>query len=338
MSFAARRRQRVGDGFVLGSTVPDPTKNVGVYANVSRSSYAGPTTITTSGTVIRDKDITQYLEVNAADVSFINCYFSAGGDNTADGGMANCKTANCSNILFYRCTFLPSTPSYRRDAVYGHNYTVERCHIEHVVDGCGVANQYDAAANVRIVGNWIGNLSWYEDDGGIHADGTHNDGVQVFSGTNIHIIGNAFYGYKWNTLGTPALDGSANNRHPQIGQIVLAQHAAYYHIGDIHVRQNFVWGGDNCLFFKSACAIHADTFGYDVDCQNNIWMDDNQRDYGSTWHYYPIRTDNQMTINGVGPFATTGATYDQDGNKWSAASPEVLTHQGQPVFIRCDVA
>lgn len=341
MSISARRVSRRGDGFVLGVTVPVRNVNVGVYPNVVRTTYTGPTTITTDNTVISDKNITQYITIDAANVTFINCYFSAGGDLFA-GGMVNCKTANCSNIRFYRCTFIPSTMSDRRDAVYGHDYTVERCHIERTVDGCAVANQYAAAANVRIIGNWIGNLAWYFDDrngqgNGGHTDGTHNDGVQIHSGTGTWIVGNAFYGYKYNALGTPALDGTANNLYPQIGHMVLSQTQAFFHVGDIHVNNNFIWGGDIVLNYFSACSIHGVRNGYDVECRNNIFMDDNQRDWGYTWKFYPIRTDSLMTINGDGPFATTGATYDTYGNMWSSTSPDVSpARRGQPLFIRCD--
>jgi len=323
--------------FILGVTIPDPATNVGVYSGVTRTAYSGPTTITTDGTVVQNKNVTQYIDVDAADVTFINCYFSAGGSLTT-GGLVNCKTANCSNIRFYRCTFMPSTMSDRRDAVYGHHYRVERCHIERTVDGCAVANQFASNCNVRILGNWIGNLSWYEDDRGAHLDGTHNDGVQIHSGTNTQIIGNAFYGYKYNALGTPALDGSADNLHPQIGQIVMAQSTAYFHMNDIHVNRNFVWGGGNGFKFSSACGIHGNNDAVcDPECRDNVWMDDNQRDYGFTWHFYPIRTDDNMTINGRGPFPTTGATIDLDGNHWSATSPDVSAgYQGDPVFIRAD--
>lgn len=116
--FARRMQQAVTagvvDDFVLGVTVPDPAANVGVFSGVIRTTYSGPTTITTDGTVVRDKNITSYITVNAANVSFINCYFSAGGDLN-NGGMVDCKTASCSNISFYRCTFIPSTMSDRRD-------------------------------------------------------------------------------------------------------------------------------------------------------------------------------------------------------------------------------
>lgn len=338
MSFATAKMRKAPE-FTLGITIPDPATNVGVYADVARTTYSGPTTITVDGTVVQDKDVTQYIDVDAANVTFVNCYFSAGGSLTT-GGLVNCKTANCSNIKFYRCTFIPSTTSDRRDAVYGHDYTVERCHIEHTVDGFAVANQFSSASNVYLLGNWIGNLSWYADDRGAHADGTHNDGVQVHSGTNVYIIGNAFYGYKYNVLGTPALDGSANNLYPQIGQIVMAKTEAYFHVSDVHVRRNFVWGGDNGFKFGSQCSIHGNSdAGYDAECRDNIWMDDNQRDYGFTWHFYPIRTDDNMTINGIGPFATTGATTDINGNHWSPYSPSVSAgYKGDAVFIRADVA
>ena len=338
MSFAAAKMRKAPE-FILGVTVPDPATNVGVYPGVTRTSYSGPTTITTDGTVIQNKNITQYIDVDAADVTFVNCYFSAGGALDT-GGLVNCKTANCSNVRFYRCTFIPSTTSDRRDAVYGHHYTVERCHIEHTVDGLAVANQFSSDNNVHILGNWIGNLSWYADDRGAHNDGTHNDGIQIHSGSNIWIIGNAFYGYKYNALGTPALDSSADNLYPQIGQIVLASTAAYFHVSSVHIRRNFVWGGANGFKFSSNCPLHGnsdDTF--DADCQDNIWMDDNQRDYGFTWHLYPIRIDDNMTMNGLGPFPTTGATYDVNGNHWSPYSSAVsVGRRGDPVFIRADPA
>lgn len=350
MSISARRLSRAMvpevDDFILGVTIPVPGVNVGVYSSVARTAYSGPTTITTNGMTIQNQNITQYIDVNAKDVTFINCYFSAGGD-LSTGGMVNCKSATCENIRFSRCTFMPATMSDRRDAVYGHDYTAERCHIERTVDGFAVANQYAAAANVHLLGNWIGNLAWYNDDrqgqgNGGHNDGTHNDGVQIHSGTNIHIQGNAFYGYKFNALGTPALDSSADNRYPQIGQILMASTAAYYHVGDVHFNSNFIWGGDNGVKTSSKCSIHnSSDAAFDLECRNNTWMDDNQRDYGYTWKFYLIRTDNLMTINGRGPFTTSpgSATYDLDGNKWSATSPDVSpARRGQAVFVRADPA
>ena len=321
-----------GDGFVLGTTVPDDT-NTGVLPGVPRTDYTGPTTITVGNQTFRNLDFNSIITLAAPNVTFENCMFRGGATApTSNTAMVDVRSAAVSNARFFRCTFSPRDPSVWTNGLIGHDFTAERCLVEHCVDGFGVYNQHAESVDVHILGNLVREMSWYSDDPN-HTDGsgTHNDCVQQHSGRGLWIIGNAFHAYRWSEGGleTPAT--------PQSSQIVLTQHTAFFMVSDIHVNQNFIWGGDNGIKFYSARAasLGGGHSAYLVECVNNTWMDDNQTDYGGVVRFYPLRIDSNITLNGR-TYPTTGGTDDASGNHYASGADVNPVRQGRPVKVRCD--
>lgn len=100
------------------------------------------------------------------------------------------------SVLVEDTTFRPAVPSRHLDGVRGSNFTLRRVEISGTVDGVhihGTARWDDPmAGNVAVVDSWIHDLTHFAVPG--QPEGTHNDGVQVIGGQNIHIRGNVIDG------------------------------------------------------------------------------------------------------------------------------------------------
>lgn len=100
------------------------------------------------------------------------------------------------SVLVEDSTFQPSTPSRNLDGVRGSNFTLRRVEISGTVDGVHIhgSSRWDdpMAGNVAVVDSWIHDLKHFPVPG--QPEGTHNDGVQVIGGQNIHIRGNVIDG------------------------------------------------------------------------------------------------------------------------------------------------
>ena len=347
------------DGFVPNVTIPT-ILNTGVKAGVTRTAYTGPTTITTP-TVIQDKDISVQL-INQSVLILINCYDSAVGASGPQAMVVN--THVNANLYAERCTFRPATYNIYTNSAQGHDMHFYRCYIERTVDG------FSPYANCELDCCYIADLAWFNNDAPVHTDGTHNDGAQHHGGAFLHIHGCAIHGYKFNALGTPALDGSADNRWPQVGQIVLSQHEAFWVPGYLSsertltigtdgypvmstwggapmIHHNWIWGGDSGIKIASVTGSRMGTGGARVDIAawvfNNTWMD-----YPGTKGYtypYPIRIDTNVYLNGVKYPVTTGRGWYETttpsfngGNLYGHDSSIPIAWRGKPVGVRVDSA
>lgn len=349
------KRPPDGDGFIPNVTMPT-LLNTGVKAGVPRTPYTGPTVITTP-TVIQDKDISVQL-TNQSVLILINCFDSAVGASGPQAMIVN--THVNANLYAERCTFKPSTLNFYTNTGQGHDMHFYRCYIENTVDG------FSPYANCEFDCCYVYRLAWFFNDSPVHTDGTHNDGVQHHGGAFLHIHGCAFYGYKFNALGTPALDGSADNLWPQIGQIILSQHTAFWVPGYLSsertltidgdgfpvlstwggaplIHHNWIWGGDNGIKFSSNSGSWAGKKIVDIACWifNNTWMD-----YPGTKGFtypYPIRIDTNTWLNGTKYPATTGRGWYETttpsfdgGNVYGTDSSIPSIWRGKPVGVRVD--
>lgn len=362
------------DDFVPYVTEPDES-NSGVVESLINGVYSGPTTITTPGTVIQNKEITQQLKIQAANVTIDNCLNTSVG-NVTDQGMIDCRHINCVNFTVNRTTFFPNSYNFYTNSIMGHDWTMNRCVVENTVDGWSPLNTVGPGvvknANSQVQFSMLKSLAWFYDDTPVHTDGTHNDGVQLHCGSFFRMHGNAIHGYKYNALGTPSLDGSENNRYPQIGQIFLVQHTAGYipgytsseralsydpvtYMPDLAtwggaplIYKNWIWGGDNGI--KSASKVSftgsPNQNGAYVDLAmwviGNTWMD-YPRVYGS--NPYPIRIDTNVWLNGQkwgvttgqGWIDTTNPAFDF-GNRYSNDLSIPSGRRGKSVGVRVDSA
>ncbi len=272
-------------------------------------------------------------------------------------------SAAATNIRFERCEFEPTTPNDRYNGIYGHHFTAYRCAITKTVDGFGVYNQNAQPVQVKIQGNWVGHLAWYDDDSagntrpGGHSDGsgTHNDGIQHGSGTSVEIIGNFWQGAKYNVLDPnnvvlnadymgytlnsglltntpPNSPVTASDKYIGQGQIFLTQHSAYFDVNDITFTYNWLWNFDNGFKAMSNYRGSNTVFHYitNMTVKNNTFGG-RPRNWGGSQLYYPIRYDSNCTVNGR-RVSAGGVVSDVDSsgnpcnNVWAPSATVAATY------------
>ena len=290
----------------------------GVKPGVTRSNYSGSINWSTPQT-LENLNFTGDASVSLRNITgtghrIRNCK-ALGYDTqqwpSGGGGVIQTTDASCSDIEFEHVTIRPTYPNDRWDGFYGHDFIAYRCLIERTVDAWSFVNQHAPDVNAYGRGCWAGNLSWYDDDRGVHGDGTHNDILQQHSGTGGELDGCAFWGYKWNALnptnsggGTTPLafdSGWNSNRNPQIGQVILTQTEAYYHSQGLTVKRFWLYGGYHAIKVAGQCSIsgHSHRFAGNPTIIDGVFMNDDQVDFTNNDKLYPFRADGtDVQING----------------------------------------
>lgn len=142
--------------------------------------------------------------VQAPGVKFTNCNFRGKNGNPDGSGllyiMPNSFPAGQPSAVVEDSTLIPAYPNNTIDGVRGSNFTLRRVEIANTVDGVnvgGTATYGDpTTGNVLIENSWIHDLIHYNDNS--HADGSHNDGVQIGAGRNIRVTGTRIDGTIYN--------------------------------------------------------------------------------------------------------------------------------------------
>jgi hypothetical protein len=156
------------DGGVAPAPAPDPTptpsgkpgsSNTGVPDGTTLSRYTGPSTITTAGTVIDSKDITQGLTIRAKNVVIRNSKIHDDQDAIAGVYVDNGGSATITDSEIYNVDL---------GITYG-NWTATRVDI-HDTSSDGVK----MSSNAKLQSSWIHNPK--------PSSGAHWDGVQVQNG------------------------------------------------------------------------------------------------------------------------------------------------------------
>ena len=92
--------------------------------------------------------------------------------------------ASGTGIVFSDDEVTVASPSPSSDGMSVKNATITRLNIHSGVDGIKLG------ANSTVTGSWIHGLSAFASDPAQGGRATHNDAIQILSGTNIHISGN----------------------------------------------------------------------------------------------------------------------------------------------------
>jgi len=155
---------------------------------VALTVHQGDLTITTAGATYSGLDIHGFVRVEAPNVT-IKDSIIRGGVSTTDIGLVNDTSSTATNFLIEDSELVPSNPSVQIDGIKGWNYTALRVDIHGTTDGAKVYGN-----NVTIESSYIHGLVTYAHDPDQGGGQSHNDGVQVLSGTHIRIIGNTIVG------------------------------------------------------------------------------------------------------------------------------------------------
>lgn len=174
-----------GTGTAVCSADIMPTvDNTGVPAGTVLTAMAGDQIITTPGTVISERWVSGRILVRAANVTIQRSRIAPTTAPASNTAPIDCTHTAAVNCLIVDCDVVPATPSLYFTGVLGHDYTLRRAHIWHVVDGAGVYNAANpnGPSGVVIEDTLIERHGWWKPDPN-QSDGSHTDGIQLQGGT-----------------------------------------------------------------------------------------------------------------------------------------------------------
>lgn len=156
---------------------PGPT-NTGVPAGTPLTVINGDVVVTTPGTVIDARDIKGALIIKASNVKVTRSLIEgrAGSDSVV--------VSAGSGILLQDDEVAVAHPSAGVDSMSVRGATLNRLNIHGGVDGMKLSS------NSVVENSWIHGLSYFSSDPAQGGGPTHNDAIQIMSGSNIRITGN----------------------------------------------------------------------------------------------------------------------------------------------------
>ncbi|MDO8106798.1 right-handed parallel beta-helix repeat-containing protein [Isoptericola sp. b441] len=170
---------------------PAPTPqagSVGVPAGTHLTVHQGDMVITKDGTLLDGLDIRGYVTIRARDVVIRNSVIRGGTPGTSSRGLVTVPSAQYS-LTIEDSTLAPTISSPLQDGIRGMSFTARRVEIRGVVDGAHLYGDH-----VTIANSWLhGNTHFAHDPN--HGGGpSHDDSIQIQTGTDITIAGNRLEG------------------------------------------------------------------------------------------------------------------------------------------------
>jgi hypothetical protein len=162
---------------------PDAT-NTGVVPGTTLTVVSGNQTYSSSsnGQTINGKDFHGYVRVTGANITFTNCIFRGG---TPNGNNALLDTNDSTGPITVRDSeFVPTTPAATIDGIWTKNTTLWRVNFHGTVDGI----KADSASVIR--NSYVHDMQWFANDPNQGGTETHNDAIQILSGTGLVVDGN----------------------------------------------------------------------------------------------------------------------------------------------------
>ncbi len=254
------------DLLVYGVDKPNAT-TTGVIGGTTLTVYSETPEATNNytfpgATTVENKIIYGDLKppTNGAAVTLKNCLL-VGGNHIPSGqsGVVDCNSGRPGTgvMTLIDCTIDPRRPSLNRDCIVGHRYEIFRCDLSKGIDGAGIfiTNANGTSAAVKVYGCYIHDLVYFYPDydngvsgATVHTDGTHNDGIQIQGGANIHVLGN----YMRNTSFLGA-GSSANPDKPWLlsgttkwingATIIIQKQSVTAALSNVIVEQNWIESG-----------------------------------------------------------------------------------------------
>jgi hypothetical protein len=173
---------------VAGAPARPGPGNTGVPAGTVLTRHDGDLVITQAGAHYDALDIHGFVTVKAPNVTITRSIIR-GGRATGNLGLITNTSASATNFTLSDSELVPEFPSVWLDGLKGFNFTAIRVNAHGTVDAVKIYGP-----NVRIEGSWLHDTVDYASDPNQGGSYTHNDGVQILSGSNIHISGNSIHG------------------------------------------------------------------------------------------------------------------------------------------------
>lgn len=233
--------------------------NTGVPAGTQLRVHRGDLVITRPGTVIDGLDIHGYVEVRAKDVTIRNSIIRGG---AASGHSALVRSASDgASLTITDSELVPNVQRHSINGLMGWNIDAQRLDIHHVIDPA----HFFGSGNVQLRDSWIHDNLHYVNDPSWGGKPSHDDGIQIQSGSGYWITGNR-------------IEGATN------AGIMITQDAG--RTANIMIRDNFLDGG--------GCTINAHDKGKgafsNIDIRDNVFGTD------SKYNCQLIRTAGDITF------------------------------------------
>jgi hypothetical protein len=155
--------------------------NTGVPPSTALTVVNGDVNVTQDGTVIDAQDIHGFVVIRASHVH-ITRSIVRGGVATANG--SGIRVVSGSDLLIEDTEVALANPSAFLDGVSGANMIVRRANIHGGVDGMKVGS------NSSVECSFIHGMVSFASDPNQGGGPTHNDAIQILSGSTIRIVGN----------------------------------------------------------------------------------------------------------------------------------------------------
>ena len=171
-----------------GSNVQPNANNTGVPAGTTLTVYNGNLNANVAGATYSGLDIHGFVNIQAPNVTLKDSIIR-GGVSHGDIGLVQDISNAATHFLLEDSEMVPSYPSVQIDGLKGWNYTALRVNIHGTTDGAKMFGP-----NASIEDSYIhGLVTWAHDPdqgGGM----SHNDGVQILSGSNLLVQHNTIVG------------------------------------------------------------------------------------------------------------------------------------------------
>ncbi len=159
---------------------PDAT-NTGVPKGVTLTTFNGDHNITKDNTTIDSEDVHGFVIIAASHVKITRSIIR-GGVATQNGDGIRVKSG--TDILIEDVEVALDHPSAFLDGIGASNATIRRANIHGGVDGIKMSS------NSTLECSYVHDLSYFDSDPNQNGGPTHNDGIQILEGSNIHVTGN----------------------------------------------------------------------------------------------------------------------------------------------------
>ncbi len=215
---------KIDDGIDASMTRPCPgarpdATNTGVPARVPLTVVDRDVTVTVDGTVIDAQDIHGFLTIKASGVR-VSRSIVRGRATTATTAIIRIDSGN--DITITDTEVAAAAPSVTLDGVWASGATLTRVHVHGGVDGMKLGD------DTRVECSYIHDLASFASDPNQGGGPTHNDAIQILSGSRIAIVGNQLVAAR------------SQNAAIQITQDFGA-------VADVRLEQNWADGG-GCTF------------------------------------------------------------------------------------------
>ncbi|MFT3860677.1 hypothetical protein [Micropruina sp.] len=168
------------------STFPTDA-STGVKSGSTLTRHDGNITVTTAGTVLENLDIHGFVTVKAKNVTIRNSIVRGGKQQGTQQGLIT--NYGYDNLVIEDVDVKAEYPSVYFDGIKGWDFTATRVHVVGNVDSVKIHGD-----NVTVQDSLLEDTTYYASDPAQDGGATHNDNIQILTGTNLKITGNTIQG------------------------------------------------------------------------------------------------------------------------------------------------